>query len=1036
MKRTGGLVVVLVVVLLMVGVFSGVAVAQSPGEEPASIFGFFLDLLGFGEQEDEVDDPVDDEVDDSVEDEPGTDVSEDEEQPTDSRPGQDDVSDAVPWSDWEQRMADRGASVNVDPVGDRFDVTIMQDRATVQFEAVDPEWGNVPDVTTRRGHAGMDELVWVEDNAFGEDYAARIVFPGTYASVYRCDGDVDDPDCTTLSEQEDGDGERPYYRVENGQTVVYMDSFSGAGVVEVTDQADWNEGTFNGTSADRDDNSGNLGLGWLNGTNPASTGLENGLVAYWRLDGTGGDVLDYSGNAYHGTNEGATRGVDGVFGTNAFDFISNNDNVYAELDWDSRPTGSDPFAISMWVKPGPDAGDEFMGLISGRTFSGNPDHGVSMGFRDDGRLYFDIYSDGTGGQDHRAPVIYDCRDPNVCDWDTDAWYLFVGQWDGTDGNDALDLYVNGTTEHATGDSGVHTISWDNIAEDEWGLGRDMNREDFPFDGKISDVRIYDRTLSEDEIEQLYLNGMDGTFEGDYTSDVIDPGESVGWNSLGLDVLTDTGNTEVSAVFEALDASENVVGSEVISLSQGSQVHTLDVPESEKARVIFNGTSTSEEETWEIDAYNVSYGDWSECQFSSTGDTVIDSDCMVSGTETAAGNVEVVGNSIINVTSTGDLGIDFTTYYLNVTEGSGVFITDGGVLTQRVRTSLLWSTQSDWDAAQSREGVVTRAVGNSDQDTIKIGYDPNHGVPSEFDHYWTFDEASEYWMDEVGNANLSDVAPLGGSPTRTGFSTEEPGVAGEYSIWTDRDELVEYGGMPIDPTDDWTLGWWVYYNESMSDFRQGFVLDDSSGSESVGLGTSDMDFKIGSVGRTPGTGQSLNTGQWYFKVLTYDATGDTLTGYVDGDLDYSVDPSGDGSWLNDIDVIRFGDREAGTGTGVIARHDSGFLMQDMLSASQISDLDKIRSQGNLTTGKQSAGGEVVELNTDATVPSGTSITITVNQDTNSDGTADNTESVSIGDGMNTYGLSNFADTSADIWLDIDLATNDIETAPELHSAELN
>lgn len=81
---------------------------------------------------------------------------------------------------------------------------------------------------------------------------------------------------------------------------------------------------------------------------------------------------------------------------------------------------------------------------------------------------------------------------------------------------------------------------------------------------------------------------------------------------------------------------------------------------------------------------------------------------------------------------------------------------------------------------------------------------------------------------------------------------------------------------------------------------------------------------------------------------------------------------------------------------------------------------------------------ISLTTSATIPSGDqSITVTIYEDTDQDGTAENSASQSIDTGTNTYTLPGFTGgTGNDYWLDIEPATTAKTDAPVLESAEIN
>lgn len=78
---------------------------------------------------------------------------------------------------------------------------------------------------------------------------------------------------------------------------------------------------------------------------------------------------------------------------------------------------------------------------------------------------------------------------------------------------------------------------------------------------------------------------------------------------------------------------------------------------------------------------------------------------------------------------------------------------------------------------------------------------------------------------------------------------------------------------------------------------------------------------------------------------------------------------------------------------------------------------------------------IDLTTTVSVPSGTSITVTVYEDVDGDGSAENTASQAIDDGTNTYSLSGFDANGGSYWIEAEFDTNDVTKTAELDSAAL-
>lgn len=310
----------------------------------------------------------------------------------------------------------------------------------------------------------------------------------------------------------------------------------------VTTTADWNQGTFNGTTVDRDDNVGVLGIGYRNGTKNA--GLEEGLVGYWRLDRTSGSIRDYSGHGNDGTNNGSTRGVTGVFATDAFEFDGSDDGVNVSHD---ASFDVENLTVSAWVN--------MDSLNTPGHGSWIVSHGDDAPAEDETGFEF-YYEDGTGWEAFWAGTSQSSGSLTATrSVQTGRWYHVVFTFDG--GN--ASIYENGRLV-GTNASDIDAIQYprDCILR----IGKFSNclgNESFsnPLDGTIDEVRVYNRSLSPNEIRKLYFNTTaDKYFEGNYTSPLIDLTGSVSWNTLTVNATSSSTIDD----FEDGDLSEWTGGS--------------------------------------------------------------------------------------------------------------------------------------------------------------------------------------------------------------------------------------------------------------------------------------------------------------------------------------------------------------------------------------------------------------------------------------------------------------------------------------------
>lgn len=93
-----------------------------------------------------------------------------------------------------------------------------------------------------------------------------------------------------------------------------------------------------------------------------------------------------------------------------------------------------------------------------------------------------------------------------------------------------------------------------------------------------------------------------------------------------------------------------------------------------------------------------------------------------------------------------------------------------------------------------------------------------------------------------------------------------------------------------------------------------------------------------------------------------------------------------------------------------------------------------TSGYFETAPIQSDAEAVRLETSSTVPANTSIDVIVRQDTDSDGTAENEETVSLSGGDEVHELTSFSDVAgSDYWLRVELSSTDDSVTPEFDSA---
>jgi hypothetical protein len=221
-------------------------------------------------------------------------------------------------------------------------------------------------------------------------------------------------------------------------------------------------------------------------TTACTVGLACGLVGYWTFDGkdinTNGVLLDKSGNgknAYKVNISTTTLNAPGKIGQGA-----NFDGVGYVSVGDNLDLIGSPFTLSAWIYPQSYSGtsSNSPGVIDKLGTAGNYRLNVSLGLVTFGIRSSDNTFEGLSGTGNSAPLF--------------KWTHVVVTYDNVATGK---IYVNGVLNNSKtnftvsrGDTAVPLL-----------IGSNNNNPNSNFKGKIDDVRIYNRVLSDKEIQQLY-----------------------------------------------------------------------------------------------------------------------------------------------------------------------------------------------------------------------------------------------------------------------------------------------------------------------------------------------------------------------------------------------------------------------------------------------------------------------------------------------------------------------------------------------------
>lgn len=213
-----------------------------------------------------------------------------------------------------------------------------------------------------------------------------------------------------------------------------------------------------------------------------------GLVGWWPLHRTTGDAVDLSGSENHGTVSGATRGVAGKGGLQAFSFDGTDDYVRLPFRFSNAP-----FTVSSWVYLDTLPTDHSEAILA--TFDSATNDSLFFGFTWGDNLQLSTYDNSTSTS-HNATGTTTVT--------TGTWYHAVGMWTGSE----YRVYLNGALEATTASSTFVGYNADVTV----GARQDYTTPDRHLDGQICSIRVYDRVLSAAEIQRLYEWGS-----GDYAT---------------------------------------------------------------------------------------------------------------------------------------------------------------------------------------------------------------------------------------------------------------------------------------------------------------------------------------------------------------------------------------------------------------------------------------------------------------------------------------------------------------------------------------
>ena len=217
-------------------------------------------------------------------------------------------------------------------------------------------------------------------------------------------------------------------------------------------------------------------------TEESSGDIPTDYIAYYPFNG---NANDESGNNHHGVVNGATLATDRFGNPNiAYSFDGDNDNI--EVAHHSSFNSDIGLAISLWAKSNPVESEWRTMIVKGDNDT-------------DWDLWAVQLCDGDEGIEG-AITFYNGEDDYIGNSaiDDETWHHIVLTFDG---DASWDVYVDKIIDVTATDDDCYNDTDILIGA----LYEDGGIADV-FDGVIDDIRIYGRTLTEDEIQTLYHEG--------------------------------------------------------------------------------------------------------------------------------------------------------------------------------------------------------------------------------------------------------------------------------------------------------------------------------------------------------------------------------------------------------------------------------------------------------------------------------------------------------------------------------------------------
>jgi len=210
--------------------------------------------------------------------------------------------------------------------------------------------------------------------------------------------------------------------------------------------------------------------------------ISSGLVAHYKFDG---NANDSSGNGYNAIESGGVSYVSGKY-AQATSFDGDNGKyIYTTLN-PLTGIGTSDFTISVWTKFNK-VTDNWIYFLGENLYGG--EEGIRALISNDSTVKIQI-TDLTTGSSNSSTIV------SSTVLSTDTWYHIVMSRN----NSVAYLYVNAVLNGSI--SSIQSLT-SNEFSNSITVGVRPTNWNYPFNGQIDELKIYNRALSESEIQELY-----------------------------------------------------------------------------------------------------------------------------------------------------------------------------------------------------------------------------------------------------------------------------------------------------------------------------------------------------------------------------------------------------------------------------------------------------------------------------------------------------------------------------------------------------